>query len=157
MSAAKPKRRKPATKAKRNRATPPDEKAAKIEAVLAALATHGNTSRACREARVERQSFNRWVDEDAALAVRYARAKDEGIEAAFDDLDKTAEEIGDVARARLIVDTRKWMLARMAPRKYGDRIEQHHTADDGLKAALAGRLAQAQAAEARDLGDIDHT
>lgn len=157
MSAAKPKRRKPATKAKRNRATPPDEKAAKIEAVLTQLAQHGNTSRACREAGLERTRFMHLVNEDADLAHKYARAKESGIEAAFDDLDKTAEEIGDVARARLVVDTRKWMLARMAPKKYGDRIEQHHTADDGLKAALADRLAQAQTAEARDLDDAGHT
>jgi len=97
------------------------------------------------------------LDEDAELAHKYARAKDAGIDAEFDDLEKTAEEIADVQRAKLVADIKKWKLARMAPRKYGDRIEQHHTADDGLKAALAARLAQAQTAEVRDLDDADHS
>ena len=34
-----------------------------------------------------------------------------------------------VARSRLRVDTRKWLLAKMLPKKYGDRVEQHHTGD----------------------------
>lgn len=29
-----------------------------------------------------------------------------------------------VSRSRLKVDTRKWLMARMAPKKYGDKIEQ---------------------------------
>ena len=33
------------------------------------------------------------------------------------------------ARSRLRVDTRKWLASKMAPRKYGDKIE--HTGADG--------------------------
>ena len=36
-----------------------------------------------------------------------------------------------LARSRLRVDTRKWLMARMAPKKYGDRITQEHTGNDG--------------------------
>ena len=32
---------------------------------------------------------------------------------------------------RLRVDTRKWLMARMAPKKYGDKITQEHTGADG--------------------------
>jgi hypothetical protein len=34
-------------------------------------------------------------------------------------------------RSRLRVDTRKWLMARMAPKKYGDRITQEVTGADG--------------------------
>jgi hypothetical protein len=34
-----------------------------------------------------------------------------------------------VARARLRVDSRKWLASKLAPKKYGDRIE--HTGTDG--------------------------
>jgi hypothetical protein len=34
-------------------------------------------------------------------------------------------------RSRLRVDTRKWLMARMAPKKYGDKITQEHTGEDG--------------------------
>jgi hypothetical protein len=36
-----------------------------------------------------------------------------------------------VARSRLRVDSRKWLAARMAPTKYGDKITQEHTGADG--------------------------
>jgi len=31
-----------------------------------------------------------------------------------------------VSRAALRVDTRKWLMARMSPRKYGDRVAHEH-------------------------------
>lgn len=34
-------------------------------------------------------------------------------------------------RSRLRVDTRKWLMARMAPKKYGDKIVQEHTGPNG--------------------------
>lgn len=121
---------------------PLDEKAAKIEAVLKSLEMHGNTSRACRESGVERPTFLRWVDDDPSLSDRYARATLAGLDAEFDDLDKTAEEIADVQRAKLVVDTKKWKLSRIVP-KYGDRMA--HTGADGgpikIEAAIADVLA----------------
>jgi hypothetical protein len=37
--------------------------------------------------------------------------------------DSGATDSGAVAKQRLQVDTRKWMLSKLAPRKYGDRLE----------------------------------
>ncbi len=36
-----------------------------------------------------------------------------------------------LARSRLRVDTRKWLMARMAPKKYGDKVVQEHTGPGG--------------------------
>lgn len=36
-----------------------------------------------------------------------------------------------INRSRLRVDTRKWLMARMAPKKYGDRVINEHTGKDG--------------------------
>lgn len=32
-----------------------------------------------------------------------------------------------IARSRLRVDTRKWLMAKMAPKRFGDRVEHDHT------------------------------
>jgi Tfp pilus assembly protein PilF len=59
---------------------------------------------------------------------RYARARD----AQADKFFKECLEIADkatpenVSVARLQVDTRKWAAARLAPKKYGDRVEHDH-------------------------------
>lgn len=36
-----------------------------------------------------------------------------------------------INRSRLRVDTRKWLMARMAPKKYGDKVTQEVTGGDG--------------------------
>jgi hypothetical protein len=36
-----------------------------------------------------------------------------------------------IGRSRLRVDTRKWLMARMAPKKYGDRVMQEVSGPDG--------------------------
>ncbi len=68
------------------------------------------------------------------LAEQYAKARDSMLEKMADDtLDiadqdpaMTAEGKLDgvsVAHARLRVDTRKWLLSKLAPKKYGDKLE----------------------------------
>lgn len=36
-----------------------------------------------------------------------------------------------VARNRLRVDARKWLASRMAPKKYGDKIQAEHSGPNG--------------------------
>jgi acyl-CoA thioesterase FadM len=36
-----------------------------------------------------------------------------------------------IARAKLQVDTRKWIMSKMAPKKYGEKIQQELTGPDG--------------------------
>src|SRR6187549_3219426 len=45
--------------------------------------------------------------------------------------DELVENKDVLARSRLSVDTRKWLMARMAPKKYGDKITQEVTGVDG--------------------------
>ena len=36
-----------------------------------------------------------------------------------------------ISRSKLRISTRQWMMAKMAPKKYGDRIVQEHSGPDG--------------------------
>ena len=90
----------------------------------------------------------RWLASQEAFRDQYARAREaqadywaeEIIEISDDDSGDTIkdEEKGTerfnsefAARSRLRVDTRKWLMARMAPKKYGDKVTQEHTGADG--------------------------
>ena len=80
-----------------------------------------------------------WEREDQDFATQYARARDIGCERLADELlsiadDGTNDTFTDkdgnsrtdydvIARSRLRVDTRKWLLSKMLPKKYGERIE----------------------------------
>lgn len=41
-----------------------------------------------------------------------------------------------VQRSRLRVDTRKWLLSKLAPKKYGDKITQEHQGEINLVAVI---------------------
>ena len=102
--------------------------------------------KACQVAGVNQSTFNLWLNQDAELAAEYARAREDLIELlanetmaiadqAFEEIEEQA--VGkdgkpvvlkkkvpvDVQRARLQVDTRKWLLSKLAPKKFGDKLE----------------------------------
>lgn len=87
------------------------------------------------------RSVMRWLGIHPEFSQQYARAREAQAESMFEEMLEIADdgsndwmertgkdgETGDkvvdhehVSRSKLRVDTRKWMLARMAPKKYGD-------------------------------------
>ncbi|GAB5535290.1 MAG: hypothetical protein Rubg2KO_15390 [Rubricoccaceae bacterium] len=69
-------------------------------------------------------TFLLWVSEDQKLADQYARAREALADAEFDRLNKIADDApatkGGVDKARLQIDTRKWWLGKIKPKKYGE-------------------------------------
>jgi len=76
---------------------------------------------------------------------RYARAREVFADRMFEEIIEIADErnadvnIGDdgkmyidgeaIQRSRLRVDTRKWVLSKLQPKKYGDKLEVDQKAD----------------------------
>lgn len=85
------------------------------------------------------ETFYKWLKEDEDKATRYARATELRAEAIFEDILNIADENyrdvyvdGEglertdhdvIQRSKLRVDARKWVLAKMHPTKYGDKID----------------------------------
>ncbi len=79
-----------------------------------------------------------------AFRGQYARAQDERADFYFEQTMEISDDAGtdrdDIAKARLRVDTRKWVCARMNPKKYSDKlsidtkvsVNQHEAALDEL-------------------------
>lgn len=106
----------------------------------------------CRdEAMPDKSTVMRWLATHQEFRDQYASAREaqadyyaeEIIEISDDGTndwmerkrsDGSAEEVENkevLNRSRLRVDTRKWLMARMAPKKYGDKITQEVTGADG--------------------------
>ncbi len=106
----------------------------------------------CRdEAMPDKSTVMRWLATHQEFRDQYASAREaqadyyaEEIIEISDDAtndwmerkrsDGSAEEVENkevLNRSRLRVDTRKWLMARMAPKKYGDKITQEVTGADG--------------------------
>lgn len=95
-----------------------------------------------------RKTFYSWVlrnDDlreryEVALVARHYALADETLEIAdqpVGSLDSGATDTGAVQKQRLQVDTRKWLLSKMVPKKYGDKLQQEVTGANGGPVAMA--------------------
>jgi len=91
----------------------------------------------------------RWLETHMAFAQKYARARELQQDREADKIVVIADEADDAAIARLRIDSRKWRAAKMAPKKYGDRLDLNHSgslqqlSDEQLEARLAELLRKA--------------
>jgi len=71
----------------------------------------------------------KWLATFPPFADQYARAREACVERWAEEIVELADapieamDNAAVQRARLRVDTRKWLMSKLAPRKYGDRVE----------------------------------
>ena len=69
-----------------------------------------------------RSTVHLWLAADSGFSDQYARACEIRAEHLFDEMFDIADnEKGDATRDRLRVDTRKWALSKMNPKKYSDK------------------------------------
>ena len=97
------------------------------EHILAELAAGKTLRSICRGADITHAAVLGWVRTDTeAFAARYREARTLGYEVLADeiiDLGDEAAPISDsVAKARLQVDSREWLLSKALPKVYGDKL-----------------------------------
>jgi len=87
----------------------------------------------------------KWLAEDPAFSQRYARAHKQQADYMAEDILRIADDSQNdyfmdaagkrivcqenIARSKLRVDTRKWLMTKLAPKKYGDRQQVDMTVE----------------------------
>lgn len=110
----------------------------------------------------------RWLERHESFREQYARAcearadadaeeirdiADDGTNDWMEKTGKEGEHLGwilngeAVQRSRLRVDTRKWLMAKMKPKKYGERVALDHGGKIGLESLIASAGADDAPAE----------
>ncbi|RKR65550.1 hypothetical protein C7387_2295 [Yokenella regensburgei] len=83
----------------------------------------------------DKSTVFRWMAEHEEFRDKYVKATEARADAIFEEMFDIADDVlpdsAEVAKARLRVDTRKWALARMNPRKYGDKVTNELVGKDG--------------------------
>lgn len=119
------------------------------DTICALLAEGQSLREICRaDGMPSKTSVMRWLHAQPAFRDQYARAKTIGIEAIAEDIldiaddatndwmeRKSAEDVnigwqfnGEAARrSQIRIDARKWLLSKLAPKKYGDKVELEHS------------------------------
>lgn len=101
---------------------------AKADKVCELLAAGSSLRKAAEGVGLSHSTVLEWCDDVPEFGNQYARARSIGYRLLSDEIIEIADEkSGDPVRDRLRVDTRKWMLAKMLPKVYGDRIDHNHS------------------------------
>ena len=83
----------------------------------------------------DRETIKRWKKDREDFRVQYARARDEQIEAWADQLidisDDPDLDPNQVAQAKLRTDNRKWLMSKLKPGVYGDKVQHTDAAGTG--------------------------
>lgn len=101
----------------------------------------------CEQAGIDTHTLYRWLEANEGFRLRYARARSLQCQVLADEIVQIADtpqsgtvtttkatgpetRTGDmIEHRRLQIDSRKWVLAKLVPHKYGKKIE--HTGSDG--------------------------
>lgn len=116
------------------------------------LAQGESARQICRdEAMPAMSTLMKWLNDSDKITFseQYARARDCQADFYADQIVDIADELSEVAepselaRAKLQIDSRKWKVARMSPRKYGDKQQIDHTSsDDSFKPTVIKLVAE---------------
>jgi len=97
----------------------------------------------CKEVNINPSNFYRWISEDENLRNRYAHAREVQAELLADQILEIADDSSNdtktivskagepieventewTNRSKLRVEARKWIAAKLKPKKYGDKVE----------------------------------
>lgn len=120
----------------------------KVDAICELVAMGDSQRAACRSVDVDESTFRLWRRESPEVDTQYARAREDRANLWAEQImeiadtteagtkttlkgDGTTEIVtGDMIEHRkLRIDARKWMMARILPKQYGDKVQ--HTGDGG--------------------------
>ena len=115
-----------------------------IESGLSLRATAENN-------RISKALILKKVKESDSFRDRYAHAKEIQLESMADEILTIADSASseDYNVARLQVDSRKWLLSKLVPKKYGEKVEQYISGPDGgpIQAAVTVEFVKPKASE----------
>lgn len=81
----------------------------------------------------------RWLNEKEEFRQKYARARELQIERMALDALRIADDPNEDPQSRRVrVDTRKWILSKWAPKKYGDKLEVEQTGEQTIRIRIGG-------------------
>ena len=112
-----------------------DQKDAILDSIFEDISKGISLRKACKNSGIPRMTFYNWIDDEQKEIDRYTRAKEQGIEARFESIEEDYNEepqrdpeTGKIDSAwvqlqRLKIDSKKWELSKLAPKKYGDKLD----------------------------------
>jgi hypothetical protein len=140
------------TAAPRKRGAPTIKTPELLDAIFAGISLGKSARAMCMEVGISQRVLWNWLANDEELMRQYVRAKELCVDAYAEEIieisddgardtyvDEKGREVMNrevIARAQLRIDARKWYVARLAPKKYGDKLPVTHETADAKKSVV---------------------
>lgn len=72
-----------------------------------------------------------WMNKDQEVRMKYACAREQQAEFLADEILEIVDTEEDSAKARVRMDARKWAASKLAPKKFGDKLNAEVTGKNG--------------------------
>lgn len=109
----------------------------RFKEIIDLIAIKGKSiTKACKRLKTSKETFYEWIENNEERANRYARACSYRAEYLFEEclqISNRKMKGEEYQRARIRIDTRKWMVGKLEPKKYGDKVHQEHSGDIVIK------------------------
>ena len=105
-----------------------------VEAIEKALGMGESLSGICRQLSIDVVTLLKWIGADSERSLRIKEARRMSAVYWDDKADRVIEEAKDqfeLDKAKQLVSHYRWRAKCIAPRDYGDRVQQEHTGADG--------------------------
>ena len=133
---------------RRSKGRPPSKETIKNE-VINRISNGESLLNICRDDKMPcRDTICEWLSKDKTFSDKYERAREVRADRIFDEILEIADDSsgdyvkGDegeivlnreaIERAKLKIDARKWILAKMVPKKYSEKMELEHSGSVAL-------------------------
>ena len=144
-----------------NKGGRPSDYTAEVASDICALLMTGESLRSiCKiQGMPAMSTVTLWLTKHEEFSAQYARAREIQAEVLAEDIlmlaDAAVEDAAAVAKARLQVDARKWYASKVAPKRYGDRVQhdQKITLTDLTDEELDRRLQELNDAQSQPRGE----
>jgi len=116
-----------------------------FDEIINDIAENGTSLYSALKNRMSSQTFYAYIDSNVDESKRYTRATELRAERMADETLNIADAVDNdilvlpdgrevvnnnvINRDRLRVDTRKWLMAKLYPKKYGDKIATEHSGE----------------------------
>ena len=99
-----------------------------FERICAGIASGESLVTVCKQRGMpHRASVLRWIASIPEARDRYTRAREDQADTLADQIVDIADKATDANKGRLQVDARKWVAAKLKPKKYGESLDHRHS------------------------------
>jgi len=90
------------------------------------------------------QTLWKKLNSSDSILAQYARAKEQQADLLAEEMLEISDDEPDSNRARVKIDTRKWIASKLKPKRYADKLDMTHSISDTISKITIERVKEGE-------------